>query len=96
MGLSADDIHVALNSVINGTIATMCSPEDRLIDVRVRYPDAFHEDNATLSEVLLKSSTNSRVPLSAVTKLNYVGEAQRIARERQRARGARHRAPRRS
>ena len=53
--------------------------------MRVRYPDAFHEDNATLSEVLLKSSTNARVPLSAVTKLNYVGERNEIARERQRS-----------
>jgi multidrug efflux pump subunit AcrB len=73
-GLSADDIHTALNSVIQGTVATNVLSGDRLIDVRVRYPDAFHEDNATLSEVLLKSSTNARVPLSAVTKLNFIGE----------------------
>lgn len=84
-GLSADDIRVALNSVIAGTVATNVLSGDRLIDVRVRYPDAFHEDNATLSEVMLKSSTNARVPLSAVTKLNYIGEQTEIARERQRA-----------
>jgi CzcA family heavy metal efflux pump len=84
-GLSADDIHTALNSVIQGTVATNVLSGDRLIDVRVRYPDAFHEDNATLSEVLLKSSTNARVPLSAVTKLNFIGERNEIARERQRA-----------
>jgi len=84
-GLSADDIHVALNSAIAGTVATNVLSGDRLIDVRVRYPDSFHEDNATLSEVLLKSSTNAHVPLSAVTKLNYVGERNEIARERQRA-----------
>ncbi len=84
-GLSADDIRVALNSVIAGAVATNVLSGDRLIDVRVRYPDAFHEDNATLSEVLLKSSTNARVPLSSVTKLNYIGERTEIARERQRA-----------
>src|SRR5258708_33690900 len=83
-GLSADDIHVALNSVIAGTVATNVLSGDRLIDVRVRYPDSFHEDNATLSEVLLKSSTNARVPLAAVTKLNYIGERNEIARGRQR------------
>ncbi len=76
-GLSADDIHVALNSVIAGTVATNVLSGDRLIDVRVRYPDAFHEDNATLSEVLLKSSTNARVPLAAVTKLNYFARVRR-------------------
>jgi CzcA family heavy metal efflux pump len=84
-GLSADDIRVALNSVIAGTVATSVLTGDRLVDVRVRYPDSFHEDNATLSEVLLKSSTNARVPLQAVTKLNYVGERNEIARERQRS-----------
>jgi multidrug efflux pump subunit AcrB len=84
-GLSADDIKVALNSVIQGTVATNVLSGDRLIDVRVRYPDPFHEDNATLSEVLLKSSTGARVPLSAVTKLNFIGERNEIARERQRS-----------
>ena len=83
-GLSADDIRTALNSAIAGTVATNVLSGDRLIDVRVRYPDAFHENNATLSEVLLKSSTGARVPLSAVTKLNYIGERNEIARERQR------------
>src|SRR5208283_4232666 len=51
--------------------------------VRVRYPDAFHEDLGTLSEVILKSSTGARVPLSSVTKSNFVGATNEIDRERQ-------------
>ena len=83
-GLSADDIRTALNSAIQGTIATSVLSGDRLVGVRVRYPDAFHEDLGTLSEVILKSSSNARVPLASVTKINFLGETSEIARERQR------------
>jgi CzcA family heavy metal efflux pump len=83
-GLSADDIRTALDAVIQGTIATNVLSGDRLVGVRVRYPDAFHEDLGTLSEVILKSSSNARVPLASVTKINFVGETSEIARERQR------------
>ncbi len=83
-GLSAEDIRAALNSVIQGSIATNVLSGDRLVGVRVRYPDVFHEDLVTLSEVILKSSSNARVPLASVTKINFLGETSEIARERQR------------
>jgi CzcA family heavy metal efflux pump len=83
-GLSADDIRTALDSVIQGTVATNVLSGDRLVGVRVRYPDAFHEDLGTLSEVILKSSTNARVPLASVSKINCRGATNEIDRERQR------------
>lgn len=83
-GLSADDVRTALDAVIQGTVATNVLSGDRLVGVRVRYPDTFHEDLGTLSEVTLKSSTNARVPLAAVTKINFLGETSEIDRERQR------------
>lgn len=83
-GLSADDIRTALTTVVEGTVATSVLSGDRPLNVRVRYPDAFHEDLGTLSEVLLKSPTNARVPLASVTTLNFLGERSEIARERQR------------
>jgi multidrug efflux pump subunit AcrB len=83
-GLSADDIRAALDSAIQGTVATNVLSGDRLVAVRVRYPDAFHQDLGTLSEVILKSSSNARVPLTSVTKINFLGATNEIARERQR------------
>ncbi len=83
-GLSADDIRTALDSVIQGTVATNVLSGDRLVGVRVRYPDAFHEDLGTLSEVILKSSTGAHVPLASVTKINFLGATNEIDRERQR------------
>ena len=83
-GLSADDIRTALDSAIQGTVATNVLSGDRLVGVRVRYPDAFREDLGTLSEVILKSGSNARVPLASVTKINFLGATNEIDRERQR------------
>jgi multidrug efflux pump subunit AcrB len=83
-GLSADDIRTALTTIVEGTVATNVLSGDRPLNVRVRYPEAFHEDLGTLSEVLLRSPTNARVPLASVTTLNFLGERSEIARERQR------------
>src|SRR6202041_2578972 len=83
-GLSADDIRGALESAIQGTVATHVLSGDRLVGVRVRYPDTFHEDLGTLSEGILKSSSGAHVPLLWVTKINYLGATNEIDRERQR------------
>jgi CzcA family heavy metal efflux pump len=83
-GLSGDDIRTALEAAIQGTVATSILSGDRLVGVRVIYPNAFHQDLGTLSEVILKSSTNARVPLASVTKINFLGATNEIDRERQR------------
>jgi len=80
--LNATDIHSALQAAVEGTIATNVRVADRLFGVRVRYPDSFHENLSSLSEVLLRNSSNGHVPLSAVTKIDYRGERSEISRER--------------
>ena len=84
-GLTAEDISQALEIVVRGTVATSVLSGERLLGVRVRYPESFQSNNATMSEVILKSPSNARVPLASVTRLNFVGERSQIARERQRA-----------
>ncbi len=81
-GISATDVHATLRSVIEGTVATQVRVGDRLYGVRVRYPDNFHNDLSSLSEVLLKTPANGRVPLSLVTTLKYLGERAEIDHER--------------
>jgi CzcA family heavy metal efflux pump len=81
-GLSAADISAALDVVVRGTVATAVRVNDRLFNVRVRYPDIFHQDLSTLSKVILKTPANGRVPLSQVTALKYLGERTQLARER--------------
>ena len=81
-GISATDVHDALRSVIEGTIATEVRVNDRLYGVRVRYPDNFHRDLSSLSEVMLRTPSNGRVPLSLVTTLKNLGERAELDHER--------------
>jgi CzcA family heavy metal efflux pump len=81
-GISATDVHDALRSVIEGTIATQVRVGDRLYGVRVRYPENFHHDLSSLSEVMLKTPSNGRVPLSLLTTMKFLGERAEIDHER--------------
>jgi CzcA family heavy metal efflux pump len=81
-GLNATDVQNSLRAVVEGTVATSIRVGDRLIGVRVRYPEAFHSGLATLSEVMLRTPAGGRVPLSSVTRFRYLGERAELARER--------------
>jgi CzcA family heavy metal efflux pump len=81
-GISPADVYAALHCVIQGTVATDVRVGDRLYGVRVRYPDLFHNDLSALSEVILKTPSNGRVPLPVVTRLKYLGERAELDRER--------------
>ena len=83
-GLTSEDIFANLRTAIEGTVATHIRQGDRLVDVRVRYPDSFHDEVSSLSEVLLHTGNKGRVPLSAVTHLQYLGERAELNRERMR------------
>jgi len=81
-GLNADDIRATLETAIEGTVATQLSAGDRLVDVRVRYPPNFHRDLSALSELQLRTSSGTVVPLSAVAELRWGGQTTELARER--------------
>jgi CzcA family heavy metal efflux pump len=80
--LSTDYINAVLRAVVAGTIATSVRSGDRLIDVRVRYPEPFNRDLGTFSGVLLNSRDNRHVPLASVAKIEWGGEHAELARER--------------
>ena len=80
--LSAEDIRAALRAVIEGTVATSLRVGDRLVGVRVRYPDEYHRQLDLLPEILLKTPAGGRVPLAALTRLQWNGEGKELARER--------------
>jgi CzcA family heavy metal efflux pump len=83
-GLTPRDVFATLQAAIEGTIATSIRTGDRLVGVRVRYPESLHRDLSSLSEVLLRAPTNGHVPLSSVTQLNYLGKRAELNRERMR------------
>ncbi len=84
-GVSPNYVYQALRAVVRGTVATHVLVGDRLIGVRVRYPKVFHHDLSALSEVIIKTPSNSRVPLAAVTRLKYLGESSELDRARLRS-----------
>ncbi len=81
-GLSADEIRATLETVIEGTVATELSVGDRLMGVRVRYPDAFHTNLAALSQVLLYTPSGATVPLDSVVETRWGGTTTELGRER--------------
>jgi CzcA family heavy metal efflux pump len=81
-GLNADDIRATLETAIEGTVATELSVGDRLIGVRVRYPDTFHTNLSALSQVLLYTPSGATVPLDSVVENRWGGETTELDRER--------------
>jgi CzcA family heavy metal efflux pump len=80
-GITAENVRAALRTVIEGTVATNLRVADRLYDVRVRYPNRYHEDLSLLPQVLLRTPNGGRVPLSEVASLRLLGERPEIDRE---------------
>jgi CzcA family heavy metal efflux pump len=81
-GVSADDVQGALRTVVEGSVATQVRAGDRLLAVRVRYPDRFHRSLDLLGQTLIDTPNGGRVPLSAVATLRWMGERTELDRER--------------
>ncbi len=81
-GLTADDIRAALRTVVEGTVATQLRVGDRLLGVRVRYPDRFHLNLDLLGQTLIDTPNGGRIPLSTVATLRWMGERTELDRER--------------
>ena len=81
-GLSAGDLRTTLRSVVEGTVATELRVGDRLLGVRVRYPNGFHQSLDTLGQTLIDTPGGGPIPLSAVATLRFGGERTELDRER--------------
>ncbi len=81
-GVSADDVRAALRTVVEGSVATQVREGDRLLGVRVRYPDQFHRSLDVLGQTLIDTPNGGRIPLSAVATLRWMGERTELDRER--------------
>ncbi len=84
-GLSADVIRATLRSVIEGTVATNLPVGDRLVGIRVRYPGDYHRRLDLLPQILLKTPAGGHVPLSSLTRLQWMGPGEELTRERLRS-----------
>jgi multidrug efflux pump subunit AcrB len=80
-GLSPSQITTQVGTGLLGTVATAVRRGDRLIDLRVRFPDSFRFDATRLKDFPLVSSAGTLVPLSAVADTTLVEGSAQLYRE---------------
>ena len=77
VGLTPEQVATQLSNGLLGQVATSFRRADRLVDVRVRYPDRQRYSLDFLREYPLATPAGATVPLSAVASLETVqGETQ--------------------
>ena len=80
-GLTMSDVQVQLRTVMQGSADTYVLKGEKLIGVRVRYPDKFHTMLQDIEEVRLKSSNGFYVPLNTIAKVEVLKGQSEVDRE---------------
>jgi CzcA family heavy metal efflux pump len=80
-GFTAQQISTQLADGLLGDVATEVRRADRLIDLRVRYPDAFRYNPAWVSDYPLVTPAGAVVPLSATADVKPIQGASQLHRE---------------
>lgn len=65
-GFSAQDIAAIQQTMVEGQVAANMIRNDRLVGIRVRYPEAYRNSIATLNSSLISSPGGATMPLSSV------------------------------
>ena len=81
IGLTTEEISGQLARGLLGEVATEIRRGDRLIDVRVRYSDAYRFDPAWVSEFPLGTPGGAIVPLSSTATVSAVEGTSELYRE---------------
>ena len=80
-GFTTQEISTQLADGLLGDVATSVRRGDRLIDLRVRYPDAYRFDPAWVREYPLVAQAGAVVPLSATAAVEAVQGSAQLHRE---------------
>jgi CzcA family heavy metal efflux pump len=80
-GLTMADVQSQLRTVMQGSADTYVLKGEKLIGVRVRYPDRYHSVLQDIENVRLKSSNGFYVPLSAIASVDLLRGQSEVDRE---------------
>jgi CzcA family heavy metal efflux pump len=80
-GLTVDQITLQLASGLLGQVATSVRRNDRLVDVRVRYPDRNRFDLNWVQQFPLVNAAGTIVPLAATSDVSTAEGASELSRE---------------
>ena len=81
VGFTTAQVASQLSAALLGKVATELRRGDRLVDVRVRFPDAARFDPAFLRELPLLNGAGSVVPLSTLATIEPVDGESQLFRE---------------
>ena len=80
-GFTAQDVSTQLANGLLGNVATEVRRSDRLIDLRIRYPDAYRFNSDWIREYPLVSPSGAVVPLSAAADVTPIEGTAQLYRE---------------
>jgi CzcA family heavy metal efflux pump len=80
-GFTVEQVATQLSDGLLGDVATEVRRSDRLIDLRVRYPDAYRFNPSWIREYPLATPAGAVVPLSATADISEVEGSAELHRE---------------
>lgn len=80
-GLTMADVQSQLKTVMEGSAETYVLKGEKLIGVRVRYPDKYHSVLQDIEDVRLKSSNGFYVPLNTIASVDVLKGQSEVDRE---------------
>jgi CzcA family heavy metal efflux pump len=80
-GLTVQDVHDQLSAMMQGDVSTSVQHGEKLIGIRVRYPDSYRYDIHALSQTQIFSPKGFYLPLSNVATIQLTPGQSEVHRE---------------
>jgi len=87
-GVTAEDANAVIEMAIGGKAATQIFEGERKFDLRIRYPDSFRENEASIGNLRIQSLSGAKVPLSEISTIKKVTGPSIIYRDKHERYGA--------
>jgi CzcA family heavy metal efflux pump len=83
-GLTIDQVAEQVNAGLRGEAETQLREADRTVDIRVRFPDSFRYDAASVPQFPIITTAKAVVPLNSLATIETVQGENQLLRENQR------------
>jgi cobalt-zinc-cadmium resistance protein CzcA len=71
-GVRTEDANSVIEMAIGGKAATQIYEGDRKFDLRIRYPEDFRKDEASIGALRIPTISGNKVPLSEISKIRKI------------------------
>jgi cobalt-zinc-cadmium resistance protein CzcA len=87
-GVRTDDANSIIEMAIGGKAATQIYEGERKFDLRIRYPEDFRKDEASIGALRIPTLSGAKVPLSEISTISKITGPSIIYRDRHQRYGA--------